>query len=344
MHLALAVGAQVRKVQPGKVNALFAARAQDAHVSLARGIHFAGRRAALRRIGHAVKHGGAAVAARHRGGVVAGGDGQHVFKRAGAKLGKAVHAQGAGVGHQDELGPFQHQKPRAFGKFPVIADHGAHLHGAAGGVQRGGVKIFAARKGPLCAEIAGVHLCIQQPLRAEAVEQGQRVARAVRALLQKSDGNGHLKLFGKRGKALCERAVRRHGLRQPPGGRARGDDVADAPHFREQREVCAKGPGFAAGGRAPAQVFLRRAAGGKLQKRKVQNVFHSSSCAPGGALFLCGKAAVGADGGRRQKAFISCIKRFSIPAPGRAGCQQRAAWGEKPSPKQRPLVCRLRSK
>ena len=92
------------------------------------------------------------------------------------------------------------------------------------------------------------------------------------------------------------------------------------------------------------RVFLRRVAGGKLQKRKVQNVFHSSSCAPGGALFLCGKAAVGADGGRRQKAFISCIKRFSIPAPGRAGCRQRAAWGEKPSPKQRPLVCRLRSK
>ena len=32
VHLALAVGAQAREVQPGKVNALFAARAQDAHV------------------------------------------------------------------------------------------------------------------------------------------------------------------------------------------------------------------------------------------------------------------------------------------------------------------------
>ena len=43
MHLAFAVGTQARKVQPGKVNALFAARAQNAHIPLACGVLFAGR-------------------------------------------------------------------------------------------------------------------------------------------------------------------------------------------------------------------------------------------------------------------------------------------------------------
>ena len=55
----------------GKVNALFAARAKNAHIPLARGVLFAGRLKAGRRIGHAVKHGGAAVAIGHTGGVVA---------------------------------------------------------------------------------------------------------------------------------------------------------------------------------------------------------------------------------------------------------------------------------
>ena len=131
-----------------------------------------------------------------------------------------------------------------------------------------------------------MHLGVQQPLRAKAVKQGQRVARAVRALFQKGDGNGHLKLPRQGGKALHKRAARGHGLRQPPGRGARGDGVAVAPHFRKQRKVCPKGLGPAAGGRALAQVFLQGAAGGQLQQRNVQSVFHASSCAPGGALFL----------------------------------------------------------
>lgn len=60
------------------------------------------------------------------------GDGEHVFVGAGAKLRQTVDFHRAGVGDQNQLGALKHQQARAFGEFPVIADHRADMHRAAG--------------------------------------------------------------------------------------------------------------------------------------------------------------------------------------------------------------------
>lgn len=60
----------------------------------------------------------------------------HVFVGAGAKLRQTVDFHRAGVGDQNQLGALKHQQARAFGEFPVIADHRADMHRAAGRVQR----------------------------------------------------------------------------------------------------------------------------------------------------------------------------------------------------------------
>ena len=154
MHLVFPVFPHPVQIEFRQKDPLFSAGLQNTNIPRTR--H-------LRQIYHPVKCRRSSVTVRLSVRVIAGGDPHHIFERPAPQLCKTVDFHWTGVGYQNDFRALQHQNPCAFGKFPVITNHGAHLHGAAGGVQRGGEKPAAARKGPFRAKIAGVHLVLRAP-------------------------------------------------------------------------------------------------------------------------------------------------------------------------------------
>ena len=65
--------------------------------------------------------------------------------QSGTLLGKAVDFHGAGVGNNHYFRAAEHQKPGAFGKFPVEANHGAELYNRMPDVQIAHQKAAARR-------------------------------------------------------------------------------------------------------------------------------------------------------------------------------------------------------
>lgn len=247
VDLAGPVAAQLLQIQPGQVNALFRSGFQHAGIPAVRPVG---------QIGHPVKQGGMPVAVGDWTGIVAGGDGQHIFIGPAPELGQAVELHRAGVWHQNQLGALQHQDAGALGEFPVVADHGPHLKRALGGVQLGHEKVVAGGQVALGAKVAGVYFGIGEPPRPEAVEQHQGVAGLFSPGLQKGDADGHAQLPGQPAKGLHKGAVPGNRLLLPLGGGVLRDVVAVAPHLREQCQIRPHLPGPAAGLQPFVQIFL----------------------------------------------------------------------------------------
>ena len=256
-----AVGAQRVQVEPREVYARPAGRFQHAGVT---------RSGLPRGVCHAVEERGAAVAVRLPGGVVAGGEGEHVLIGAGAQLRQAVQLHRAGVGHQYQLRPGEHQQPRALRELAVVADHGPHLHRARRRVQRGGGEAVPRRQHALLAEVTGVRLGVVEDAPPAPVKERERVARRGPEALEVGDGHGHAEFPGKAAEGGDERAVRRDGegaqLRQ--GLRYA---VAAAPHLREEGDVGPQLRRPAAGGEAEREVFLRVLTRQQLQQGDSQS-------------------------------------------------------------------------
>ena len=151
----------------------------------------------LRAIGNAVKGGGMAVAIRLALGIIHSGNAQHVFISPTPELGNAVDFHGAGIGHQNDLGALEHQNSGAFGKFPVIANHGAHFYVALGCIQVSYIEIIPGGQLALVLrKIAGVHLGVYELLLPVAVKKAEAVTGRGEIGFQKGDANGHIKLLG----------------------------------------------------------------------------------------------------------------------------------------------------
>ena len=261
MRLTGPVLPQLIQIQRRKADAFFFTRLQNAGVP---------GTFQLRQIGHPVKDGGPAVAVGDTGGIIAGGDGQHIFVGPAPQLGKPVDLHGAGVGGQDQFGAFQHQDAGALGKFPVEADHGPHLDNAGRCVQIGNPEPFAGGQGPLGVKVAGVHLGIGQRPAAETIEQDQGVAGSAGKALQQSDPDGHAQLPRQPAEGFHKGSVRRDGLGGPFLDGAAVYAVAIAPHLGEKGDVRPFLAGLPAGGQALLQVRFQRGAGSDLQQCDVQ--------------------------------------------------------------------------
>ena len=201
---------------------------------------------AFRPVGDAVKDAGVTVAVRLGVGIVAGGNAHHVLIGPAAQLGQTVDFHGAGVGNQNEFGALEHQDAGALGKFPVIADHGPHLHRPGGGVQLGHIKIVASVQNPLVAKIAGVDLGVGEHPAAKPVKKAKGVAGRRGVALQQGDAYRHLQLRRQSAERLHKVPVRRDG--QLLDGRGiLGKRVSAAPHLGKQRNVRPLRLGGAAG-------------------------------------------------------------------------------------------------
>ena len=219
----------------------------------------------FRQVGHAVEHGGMPVAVGHVLGIITGGHGQHILKGPGPELGDAVDFHGAGVGRQDELRALEHEDAGALRELPVIADHGAHLHRACGGVQLRHMEAVPGGEMALHIEVAGVHLGVGKPQCAEAVEEEQGIAGAALVPLQQGEGDGHGQLPGQGLEGADEAAAGGDGPGGPFLHGAAVDLVAAAPHLGEQGDVGPQVLGLFTGGQPLFQVFLQGGTGGDLQ-------------------------------------------------------------------------------
>ena len=155
MHLVFPVFPHPVQIEFRQKDPLFSAGLQNANIPRTR--HF-------RQIYHPVKCRRSSVTVRLSVRVIAGGDPHHIFERPAPQLCKTVDFHWTGVGYQNDFRALQHQNPCAFGKFPVIANHGADLHLPRRSIQLCNIKILARRQVPLLLKIAGVNLGVGERL------------------------------------------------------------------------------------------------------------------------------------------------------------------------------------
>ena len=170
-----------------------------------------------------------------RRGIVARGYAQHVFKRPGPQLGKAVNFHGTGVGDENDFRTLQHEDARTFGKLPVVTDHGADLDRAFAGFEFGGAEPVPRREQAFFPEIAGMHFGVVKHFFAPSVEERERVARRGRKLFQIGNAYRHAEFLCAAGEPPQKFAVGGDGLLRKIGGRTYA--VTVAPHFGKEGEI-----------------------------------------------------------------------------------------------------------
>lgn len=177
---------------------------------------------------------------------------------------------GAGVGHQEDFRPLEHQHPGTFRKFPVIADHNPQLYP----VKSANAESVPRFQQRFHGKSTGMHLVVaQQDLPAAANDQGRVAGRGVTGA-QAGDTYPDTTGAGRFPEGGDIDAVKRHGLFPPaaallfpvgPEGIVprlfKRGSIGIGPHFREQNQVGTLGLGLLNVPDTPADIFLRFSGG-----------------------------------------------------------------------------------